>query len=70
MEALVNTVAFGRYLQPVVVLAFLLFTFLAFAAAIRGLITYVVEIIQRRLFIRVVEDLAFRLPRVQRQALD
>ena len=32
VEALVNTVAFGRYLQPVVVLAILLFTFLAFAA--------------------------------------
>jgi putative ABC transport system ATP-binding protein len=69
VEALVNTVAFGRYLQPVVVLAMLLFTFLAFAAAMRGLITYVVEIIQRRLFIRVVEDLAYRLPRVQPQAL-
>ena len=69
VEALVNTVAFGRYLQPVVVLAVLLFTFLAFAAAIRGLITYVVEIIQRRLFIRVVEDLAYRLPRVRQQAL-
>lgn len=69
VEALVNTVAFGRYLQPVVVLAVLLFTSLAFAAAIRGLITYVVEIIQRRLFIRVVEDLAYRLPRVQPQAL-
>lgn len=69
VEALVSTVAFGRYLQPVVVLAVLLFTSLAFAAAIRGLITYVVEIIQRRLFIRVVEDLAYRLPRVRQQAL-
>ncbi|MHB8863476.1 MAG: peptidase domain-containing ABC transporter [Pirellulaceae bacterium] len=69
VEALVNTVAFGRYLQPVFVLAGLLFTFLTFAAAIRGLITYVVEIIQRRLFIRVVEDLAYRLPRVRQEAL-
>jgi len=70
VEALVNTVAFGRYLQPVVILAILLFIFLAFAAAMRALITYVVEIIQRRLFIRVVEDLAYRLPRVQQAALD
>ena len=32
VEALVNTVAFGRFLQPVVVLALMLFVFLAFAA--------------------------------------
>ncbi|MEZ6120561.1 MAG: hypothetical protein R3C28_28845 [Pirellulaceae bacterium] len=70
IEALVNTVAFGRYLQPVFVLAFMLLTFMGFAAAIKTLITYVVEIIQRRLFIRVVEDLAYRLPRVQSTALD
>lgn len=70
VEALVNTVAFGRYLQPVVVLALLLFTFLAFAAAMRALITFVVEIIQRRLFIRVIEDLAYRLPRVRQEDLD
>lgn len=70
VEALVNTVAFGRYLQPVILLALLLFTFLAFAAAMRALITLVVEIVQRRLFVRVVEDLAYRLPRVRQQALD
>ena len=70
VEALVNTVAFGRYLQPVVVLAILLFTFLAFAAAMRALITFIVEILQRRLFVRVVEDLAYRLPRVQQQSFD
>ena len=37
VEALVNTVAFGRYLQPIVVLAGLLFFFLAFSAAIQAL---------------------------------
>lgn len=65
VEVLVNTVAFGRYLQPVIVLALLLFTFLVFAAAMRALIVFVAEVLQRRIFIRVVEDLAFRLPRVQ-----
>ena len=70
VEALVNTVAFGRYLQPVVVLAILLFVFLAFAAAMRALLTLMAEIIQRRVFVRVVEDLAYRLPRVRQQALD
>jgi putative ABC transport system ATP-binding protein len=70
VESLVNTVAFGRFMQPVVVLSILLFTFLAFSAAIRALMTYVVEILQRRLFVRVVEDLAYRFPRVQQESLD
>ena len=70
VEALVNTVAFGQYLQPVVVLAAILFTFLAFAGGFRTLITFIVEVLQRRLFIRVVEDLAYRLPRVQQPAFD
>ena len=70
VESLVNTVAFGRYVQPIVVLSILLFTFLAFSAAIRALMTYVVEILQRRLFVRVVEDLAYRFPRVRQESLD
>ncbi len=70
VEALVNTVAFGRFLQPVFILSLILFVFLAFGAAIRGLQAYVVEILQRRLFVRVAADLAYRLPRVQRSAFD
>lgn len=70
VETLVNTVAFGRLLQPVVVLALMLFAFLAFSSALRALQTYVVEIIQRRLFARVAADLAYRLPRVEAEALD
>jgi ABC-type bacteriocin/lantibiotic exporter with double-glycine peptidase domain len=70
VESLVNTVAFGRYLQPIVVLAILLFTFLLFAAALRGLLSYVVEILQRRLFVRLVADLAYRLPRARGTAFD
>lgn len=70
VEALVGTVAFGRFLQPVVVLSLLLFGFLAFGAAMRALQTFVAEIIQRRLFARVVSDLAYRLPRVRRDRGD
>jgi len=70
VEALVTTVQFGRYFQPIVVLALLLFVFLAFAAAMKALITLIVEILQRRLFVRVTEDLAYRLPRIQQTALD
>lgn len=70
VEALVNTVAFGRYLQPVIVLSGILLIFLGFAGAIRALNTFIVEVIQRRIFVRVVEDLAYRLPRVEQSALD
>lgn len=70
VEALVNTVAFGRYLQPVVILSIILMTFLGFAAAVRALTIFIAELIQRRLFVRVVEDLAYRLPRVKQTAID
>jgi len=70
VEALVNTVAFGRFLQPILVLALILLTFLGFQGAVRALQTYVVEIIQRKLFARVAGDLAYRLPRVEREATD
>ncbi|WP_425613661.1 peptidase domain-containing ABC transporter [Anatilimnocola sp. NA78] len=68
VEALVNTVAFGRYLQPLFVLALMLFTFLGFAAILKGLQTYIAEVIQRRIFVRVVAYLADRLPRVNHEA--
>jgi putative ABC transport system ATP-binding protein len=70
VEALVNTVAFGRFLQPVIVLSLMLLAFLVFQAAIKAIQTFVVEIIQRRLFARVAADLSFRLPRTQVEALD
>lgn len=70
VEALVNTVAFGQYLQPIMVLALLLFVFLAFAAGLHALMALIAELIQRRLFVRVVEDLAHRLPRVRQTQLD
>ena len=68
VEALVNTVAFGTLLQPLVVLSIILLTFLGFAAALRFLQRFVVELIQRRLFARVVGRLAWQLPRVRLDA--
>ncbi len=70
VEALVNTVAFGRFLQPVIVLSLMLLAFLIFQAAMKAVQTFVVEIIQRRLFARVAADLSFRLPRTRVEALD
>ncbi len=70
VESLVNTVAFGRLVQPIVVLSVILFGFLSFSAALRALQTFVAEIVQRRLFARVASDLAWRLPRVDATATE
>lgn len=70
IESMVTTVAFNQVFQPVVILALLLFAALGLAAVMHLLQVYVVEIIQRRLFVRVVADLSHRLPRVKRSAFD
>ena len=70
VEQLVTTVAFGRVLQPVVVLSGLLFAFLAFQAAVRLLQVYTIELMQRRIFARAAADLAHRLPRIRHESYD
>ena len=70
VESLVNTVAFGVLMWPVIVIAGILMTCLGLAAAIRALQVYVVECIQRRLFVRVVADYAHRLPRMKLESFD
>ena len=70
VQSLVNTVAFGALLQPLVVLSILLLGGLVFAGGLRAMQNWVVELLQQRLFIRVVSDLGHRLPRVQTSAFD
>ena len=70
VESLVNTVAFGVLLWPVIVIAAILMVCLGLAAAIRAMQVYVVECVQRRLFVRVVADYAHRLPRIKLEAFD
>lgn len=70
VQAFVNTVAFGQLRQLVVVLALLVLVGLGFAGAMRALQTFVVEVIQRRLFARVALEVATRLPRVRVERLD
>lgn len=69
-EALVNTVAFGQFIQPVIILSLMVLVFLSFSSAITALQIYVMEILQRRLFVRLVDDLAYRLPRVCQDSVD
>lgn len=64
VQALVNFVAFGGAIPPLVVVSLLLLGALGFAAVLNATQTWVVEILQRRIFVRMVADLAARLPRV------
>ena len=64
VQALVNTVAFGSVLQPLFVLTLVLVAGLSFAAALKAFAAFVVEVLQQRLFVRAVSDVARRLPRV------
>lgn len=70
VQVLVNTVAFGTVLQPIVVLSLLLGAGLIFAATLRALQMWVVEIVQRRVFVRLVSALSHRLPRVHVRAFE
>lgn len=70
IEALVQMVAFGGLVQPVIILSLILLTVLGLAAMILAFQTYVVEMLQRRIFAKVVADLSYRLPRVQLEAFD
>ena len=64
VEAVVNTIAYGRHLQPLIVLSLIVLIFLGFRASLQILVTIVAEYIQRKLFVRTVEDLSYRLTRV------
>lgn len=70
VQALVNTVAFGSLLQPVVVLTILLLAALLFAGSMHALQARVVEVIQQRIFARLALDWSYQLPRIQAGAFD
>jgi putative ABC transport system ATP-binding protein len=63
VQALVNTIAFGALLQPLVVLTLILLVLLAFSNSLVALQFYVVEMLQRRLLTRLFGEAALRLQR-------
>ncbi len=69
VQSLVNTVAFGSLIQPLVVLTVLLAVALIGSAVLRALQVRIVEMLQRRLFVRIVAEISSRLPRVSAKAL-
>lgn len=68
--AVVNTTALATLTQQLIVLCIGLLIALGLASCLRMLKNIVVEFIQRRIFVRVVNDLSFRLPRLNVAALD
>lgn len=61
VQSLVNTIAFGTLLQPLLVLTLVLLVLVGFSNMLVGLQFYVVDMLQRRLFVRVFGNVAARL---------
>jgi ABC-type bacteriocin/lantibiotic exporter with double-glycine peptidase domain len=70
VEALVNSVAFGGLLQPIVVLALILAACLALSASMSALQYYIIELIQRRVFVRIFDRLLGAFPSSVSQVWD
>ena len=70
IEALVNTVAFGVLLWPVVVLALVMLAFLVFSAMLRGMQVVVAEYIQRRIFARNAHEFTVRFAKAEIGSFD
>lgn len=70
IQSLVNTIAFGALIQPLVVLAAVLFISLAFNNVLVACQFYVVEMMQRRVFVRLLGQIAVRLHRVLKETFD
>jgi ABC-type bacteriocin/lantibiotic exporter with double-glycine peptidase domain len=65
VQALVNTIAFGALFQPLLVLTLVLLVLISFSNTLVALQFYVVEKLQRRLFVRLFGDIALRLQQAQ-----
>jgi len=70
VENLVNTVAFGVLLWPLLVIEGILCICLALAASIKAMQVYIVECMQRRLFVFTVNKLSGVFPRVNLDEMD
>jgi putative ABC transport system ATP-binding protein len=68
--AVVNTTALATLVQQLLVLCLALLVALGLAALLRVLQAVVVEYLQQRIFVRVVADLSYRLPRIDLKAFD
>jgi ABC-type bacteriocin/lantibiotic exporter with double-glycine peptidase domain len=70
VQALVSTIAFGALFQPLVVLTLILLASVSFSNVLVGTQFYVVEMLQRRLFVRFFGEAAHRIHRAKAEAHD
>jgi ABC-type bacteriocin/lantibiotic exporter with double-glycine peptidase domain len=74
VNAFISNLSFGTqsgpFLQGLVAIASVLFVCLVVAGALRALQHVVAEVVQRRIFVRLGTDIAYRLPNVDLEALD
>ncbi len=70
IQVIINWLAFGVLLQPIIAVASVLILCMLAAAVLRASQRHLVELIQRRLLVRTVADLTTRLIRVRISALD
>ena len=70
VESLISNITFGTLLTPLVVLVGILMGCLLLQGVLGALQAWVAEVIERRIFVRVVSDLSWRLPRVRASAFD
>ena len=69
-QNLVNTIAFGTLMQPLVVLVAIVLVALMLSGLLYVMRLYVVEVLQRRVFVRIVTDVVYRLLRVRMEGFD
>lgn len=65
VQALVNTIAFGALFQPLVILTLVLLVLVGFSNTLSAFQFYVVEMLQRRLFVRLFDTAAQRLQKTE-----
>ena len=69
-QSLVNTIAAGIFLQPLIVLSFLLLGGLLFGSILRMLKFCLVETLEQRIFARITLQLSERIPSIKSSALN
>ena len=74
VNAFISNLSFGTqsgpFLQGLIAIASVLFVCLVIAGALRALQHVVAEVVQRRIFVRLGTDVAYRLPNVDLEAID
>ena len=66
-QILVNTIAAGVLIQPLVIISLVVLLGLFFLGVLKLLQVYIGEIIQRKIFVKISLDMADRIPRVHQK---